>query len=69
MSQTADQTVVKRVLIDLDRCIECGSCAAACYASHANMPVVGFARTGPALLPSSNWRLSRLSPLAASCRP
>jgi len=45
------QTVNRRVLIDLDRCIECGSCAAACYQSHANMPIIGFARTGPALLP------------------
>ena len=43
--------IEKRVLIDLDRCIECGSCAAACYASHANYPAVNFAATGPALLP------------------
>jgi Fe-S-cluster-containing dehydrogenase component len=35
----------------MDRCIECGSCAAACFVSHGNMPAVGFARTGPALLP------------------
>ena len=45
------EMVTKRVLINLDRCIECGSCAAACYVSHANMPVVGFARSGFALLP------------------
>ena len=43
--------VDKRVLIDLDRCIECRSCAAACYYSHANIPAVGFARSGWALLP------------------
>lgn len=43
--------VTKRVLMDLDRCIECGSCAAACYASHAEMPIVQSARQGPALLP------------------
>lgn len=49
---TSPQTYVdKRVLIDIDRCIECGSCAAACYVSHANMPAVSFARAGPALLP------------------
>ncbi len=41
----------KRVVIDLDRCIECRSCAAACYYSHANMPAVNFARSGWALLP------------------
>ena len=45
--------VEKRVLIDLDRCIECGSGAAACYFSHANMPVVHFARSGWAMLPVS----------------
>ena len=41
----------KRVLVDLDRCIECRSCGAACYYSHANMPAVQFARSGWALLP------------------
>ena len=45
------QEVAKRVVIDMDRCIECGSCAAACYASHANMPGVNFAVSGAALLP------------------
>ncbi|NQU74985.1 MAG: 4Fe-4S binding protein [Planctomycetes bacterium] len=44
-------TVDKRVVINLDRCIECGSCAAACFVSHANMPAVGFASGGSALLP------------------
>ncbi len=43
--------VRKRVLIDLDRCVECGSCAAACYFSHGAMPIVQSARKGPALLP------------------
>ena len=43
--------LAKRVLIDLDRCVECCSCAAACYYSHANMPAVNFARAGWALLP------------------
>ena len=45
------QVIPKRVLIDLDRCIECRSCGAACYYSHANMPAVQFARSGWALLP------------------
>jgi len=49
---TAESTTVKgRVLLDLDRCVECRSCAAACYYSHANMPAVRFARSGWALLP------------------
>ncbi len=45
------QELAKRVVIDLDRCIECRSCAAACYHSHSNMPAVNFARSGAALLP------------------
>jgi len=45
------RVIEKRVVINLDRCIECRSCAAACYYSHANMPVVNFARSGWALLP------------------
>jgi formate dehydrogenase iron-sulfur subunit len=51
MPTAVQQEVRKRVLIDLDRCIECGSCAAACHLSHGNMPAVGFAQSGPALLP------------------
>jgi len=43
--------VEKRVLIDVDRCVECRSCAAACYLSHADMPAVHFARSGWAALP------------------
>ena len=51
MQTTAPVTVSQRVLINLDRCIECQSCAAACYYTHANAPAVGFARAGAALLP------------------
>ena len=43
--------IEKRVVINLDRCIECRSCAAACHVSHAGMPVVHFAASGFALLP------------------
>ena len=51
MEAATDQCVQKRVLIDLDRCIECGSCAAACHFSHANMTAAHQARSGWALLP------------------
>ena len=51
MAVSEAQSVEKRVLIDIDRCVECGSCAMACYVSHGNMPAVSFARCGPALLP------------------
>jgi len=49
--QAMKSQVVRRVLIDLDRCVECGSCAAACYQSHGWMPIIQSARQGPALLP------------------
>jgi len=51
MDTTTATPVDQRVLIDLDRCIECRSCAAVCYYSHANIASVGFARSGWALLP------------------
>jgi len=51
MTTAETKPIAKRVLIDLDRCIECRSCAAACYYSHAAMPAIRFARSGWALLP------------------
>ena len=51
MNTATSESVVKRVLIDLDRCIECRSCAAACFYSHADMPAIQFARSGEAMLP------------------
>jgi formate dehydrogenase iron-sulfur subunit len=48
---THSGVVAKRVVLNLDRCIECGSCASACFTSHANMPAISFAGAGPALLP------------------
>lgn len=50
MTITAED-VNKRVLVNMDRCIECGSCAAACYYTHANMPAASQALSGWALLP------------------
>ena len=66
METTPVATVEKRVLIDLDRCIECGSCAAACYYSHTNMPSVGFARAGWALLPLI-CRQCKAAPCVEAC--
>ncbi|MHC4295611.1 MAG: 4Fe-4S dicluster domain-containing protein [Planctomycetota bacterium] len=51
MNTPATKILEKRVVIDLDRCIECESCAAACSYSHASFPGVNFARAGWALLP------------------
>lgn len=45
-------TVTKRVLLDIDRCVECGSCGAVCFYSHAAMPIVQTGEpVGPAMLP------------------
>ena len=51
MSTTATRSVDGRVLVNMNRCIECGSCAAACYYGHANMSVTAQAQSGWALLP------------------
>lgn len=42
----------KHLHVNLDRCIECGSCAAVCFASHGNSGGVEHAREGVALLPA-----------------
>ena len=60
------EEVVKRVLLDMDRCIECGSCAAACYYSHNAMPAVQSARQGPAMLPVI-CRQCKDAPCVAAC--
>jgi len=41
-----------RVAIDLDACIECRSCAAACFYGHHELPIVHFTRLGAAMLPA-----------------
>lgn len=44
--------IQKRIVLDLDRCIECNSCAAACFLNPAGAgPAVAPARAGAALLP------------------
>ena len=43
--------VRQRVAINLDTCIECRSCAAACFYGHHELPIVHFARVGAAMLP------------------
>jgi Fe-S-cluster-containing dehydrogenase component len=41
-----------RVLIDLDRCIGCRSCSAACFYGHRGMPDVVYGATSQATLPA-----------------
>jgi Fe-S-cluster-containing dehydrogenase component len=45
------QEVEKRVVLDLDRCIECKSCMAACWYGHGDMTGIQFVDVGPAVLP------------------
>lgn len=44
-------TVEERVVLDLDRCIECKSCMAACHYGHHRMAGIQFVDVGPAVLP------------------
>ena len=52
MAETTTATAnEKRVVLDLDRCIECKSCMAACYYGHGRMTGISFVDIGPAVLP------------------
>jgi len=44
-------TIDSRVLLDLDRCIDCKSCSAACFYGHRGMPAVSYGATGLATVP------------------
>ena len=45
------EEALKRVILDVDRCIECQSCAAACYFGHRPYPSVEYGRTQIVSLP------------------
>ena len=49
--QATVESVERRVVLDLDRCIECKSCMASCYYGHGRMAGVQFVDIGPAVLP------------------
>ena len=42
MSTVTDAALAKRVILDIDRCIGCRSCSAACFYSHRGMPNVAY---------------------------
>jgi tetrathionate reductase subunit B len=44
--------VHERIALNVDVCIECRSCAAACFYGHDDLPIVHFARLGAAMLPA-----------------
>lgn len=48
---TASQEIPCRVLLDLDRCIECKSCSAACFYGHRAMPSVAYGAGAQATVP------------------
>lgn len=56
----------RRVALDLDACIECRSCASACFYGHDEMPVIAFARVGAAMLPAL-CRQCEDAPCVAAC--
>ncbi len=56
----------KRVAVNLDRCIECRGCAAACFYGHHGLPAVHFARLGAAMLPAV-CRQCADAPCVAAC--
>jgi len=45
------ETVTRRVILDVDYCIECGSCQAACFYGHNAMPAVNSGDAGPVDVP------------------
>lgn len=42
MSTTTEQVVRERVILDMDRCVGCRSCSAACFYAHRGMPNVAY---------------------------
>lgn len=62
----ASPEIRERVVLDVDACIECRSCAAACFYGHSELPVLEFARVGAAMLPAL-CRQCRDAPCVAAC--
>jgi Fe-S-cluster-containing dehydrogenase component len=49
--QSQTQSLEKRVVLDLSLCVECGACAAACYATHVAMDILQFGTSAEVCLP------------------
>ena len=50
-SQTTSEKVEQRIVLNLDRCIGCRSCSAACFYGHGGMPNVAFGAVEEGTLP------------------
>ena len=50
-ADTPTRTAERRIVLDLDRCVGCKTCAAACAHSHHRMPTVQHAQLAVAALP------------------
>jgi Fe-S-cluster-containing dehydrogenase component len=48
---SADMVIAERVVIDLDRCIECKACFAACYYGHRQEPIINYGSTDRVTIP------------------
>ena len=48
---TEARAIEERVVLNLDRCIGCGSCSAACYYGHGGMPNVSYGAIKEGTLP------------------
>ena len=51
MSMATQPVVERRVILDMDRCVGCRSCSAACFYSHQGMPNVAFGTIEEGALP------------------
>ena len=43
--------IAERVVIDVDRCVECKACFAACYYGHRGEPIINYGYTGEVQFP------------------
>ena len=45
------EKIKKRVVLDLDLCVECRSCGAACFYGHHNQPIINYGVTEKVCMP------------------